>query len=363
MTADRIAINENGLHPQAKFLYNILHAYIGADGVAIVDEAHIAAIMQISPARLRGYRSLLNASGYCTVKMSDGKLIFTVTSDHLARDIARGARESDHEATAQPTADALPKAENDHLARDIARGARAGGDNRGGERERDLTPPLQEKNSLTHSFSDEQKMSVAVLTDPEIGLSRFSSQRLAVAYPFADIRVFCCQFADSHKPGDTPGLIAYRLEAAETVPALIRNDLYQRHRTPSEIAADEQRQAQADEENRRWEEQEQTRQAQQTQTTVPVAVSAVNIWQMALNDLALSMPAPTYETWVRDTDVLRYADGEFVIGVPTAYARDWLSNRLRPQIKRIVSRLLQRSTEVTFAVRPRPHTPTETSHA
>lgn len=331
MTADRIAINENGLHPQAKFLYNILHAYIGADGVAIVDEAHIAAIMQISPARLRGYRSLLNASGYCTVKMSDGKLIFTVTSDHLARDIARGAR--------------------------------AGGDNRGGERERDLTPPLQEKNSLTHSFSDEQKMSVAVLTDPEIGLSRFSSQRLAVAYPFADIRVFCCQFADSHKPGDTPGLIAYRLEAAETVPALIRNDLYQRHRTPSEIAADEQRQAQADEENRRWEEQEQTRQAQQTQTTVPVAVSAVNIWQMALNDLALSMPAPTYETWVRDTDVLRYADGEFVIGVPTAYARDWLSNRLRPQIKRIVSRLLQRSTEVTFAVRPRPHTPTETSHA
>jgi len=79
-----------------------------------------------------------------------------------------------------------------------------------------------------------------------------------------------------------------------------------------------------------------------------------DVWQMALNDLALSMPAPTYETWVRDTSVMGYEDGEFVIGVPHAYARDWLQNRLRPQIKRILSKLLQRSTEVTFRVRPRP---------
>lgn len=86
-----------------------------------------------------------------------------------------------------------------------------------------------------------------------------------------------------------------------------------------------------------------------------------DVWQMALNDLALSMPAPTYETWVRDTSVLGYEDGEFVIGVPHAYARDWLQNRLRPQIKRILSRLLQRSTEVTFRVRPRPFVDPEQS--
>ncbi len=81
---------------------------------------------------------------------------------------------------------------------------------------------------------------------------------------------------------------------------------------------------------------------------------AVEVWQMALNELALSMPAPTFETWVRDTSVMGYEDGEFVIGVPHAYARDWLQNRLRPQIKRILGRLLQRSVEVTFRVRPRP---------
>ncbi len=81
---------------------------------------------------------------------------------------------------------------------------------------------------------------------------------------------------------------------------------------------------------------------------------AGEVWQMSLNELALSMPAPTFETWVRDTSVMGYEDGEFVIGVPHAYARDWLQNRLRPQIKRILGRLLQRSVEVTFRVRPRP---------
>jgi chromosomal replication initiation ATPase DnaA len=73
-----------------------------------------------------------------------------------------------------------------------------------------------------------------------------------------------------------------------------------------------------------------------------------------LSDLASTLPAQTFETWVRDTDVLRYEDGEFVIGVPHAQARDWLHNRLRTHIKRTLSRLQQRSVEVTFAVRPRP---------
>ena len=83
-------------------------------------------------------------------------------------------------------------------------------------------------------------------------------------------------------------------------------------------------------------------------------IEPAEIWQMALKDLALSMPAPTYEQWLRDTNGLSHQDGEFVIGVPHAYAREWLQNRLRPQIKHVLSRITQRNTDVTFAVRPRP---------
>ncbi len=81
-------------------------------------------------------------------------------------------------------------------------------------------------------------------------------------------------------------------------------------------------------------------------------IDAHSVWEAALSELALGMPAATFETWVRDSTVLGYEDGEFLIGVPNSYVRDWLANRLRPTIKATVSKLLQRSVEVTFRVRP-----------
>lgn len=77
------------------------------------------------------------------------------------------------------------------------------------------------------------------------------------------------------------------------------------------------------------------------------------IWQMLLSELALQMPSATYSTWVRDTWVIAYEDGEFIIGLPNAYARDWLENRLRHKIKRVLSALIHRSVQVQFRVCPR----------
>ncbi len=80
------------------------------------------------------------------------------------------------------------------------------------------------------------------------------------------------------------------------------------------------------------------------------------IWQTLLSELALQMPSASYNTWVRDTWVIGYEDGEFLIGIPNAYARDWLENRLRSKIKRALSLLVQRSVQVNFRVCPRPVT-------
>ena len=84
------------------------------------------------------------------------------------------------------------------------------------------------------------------------------------------------------------------------------------------------------------------------------------IWQMVLSELALQMPSATYDTWVRDTVVLGYEDGEFIIGMPNAYARDWLENRLRHTIKRTLSSIMHRSVQIQFRVRPRPVVDTDT---
>lgn len=81
-------------------------------------------------------------------------------------------------------------------------------------------------------------------------------------------------------------------------------------------------------------------------------IDARTVWQNALSELALQMPIATYDTWMRDTSVLAYEDGEFIIGLPNAYARDWIMNRLQNKIKRILGKLINRSVSVTFRVVP-----------
>lgn len=85
------------------------------------------------------------------------------------------------------------------------------------------------------------------------------------------------------------------------------------------------------------------------------AVDAEAIWQAARSQLALQMPSATYDTWMRDTRVVAYEDGEFIIGIPNAYVRDWLENRLRTKIKKTLSALLGRSVQINFrVVAPKP---------
>ncbi len=74
------------------------------------------------------------------------------------------------------------------------------------------------------------------------------------------------------------------------------------------------------------------------------------IWEAARSQLRLQMTKGTYETWVRDTAFVAHEDGTFVIGVPNAYAKDWLSLRLRPLVKRTLAGVAGRAVDVTFIV-------------
>lgn len=87
---------------------------------------------------------------------------------------------------------------------------------------------------------------------------------------------------------------------------------------------------------------------------LPTNKSAREIWDNARSQLRLQLPRSTYETWVRDTECLAHEDGAFIIGVGNAYAKDWLSLRLRPLIKRTLTGIVGRAVEVTFVVQPVP---------
>ncbi|MFZ5919124.1 MAG: chromosomal replication initiator protein DnaA [Chloroflexota bacterium] len=77
---------------------------------------------------------------------------------------------------------------------------------------------------------------------------------------------------------------------------------------------------------------------------------AEQIWQTALGELQMQVTRATFETWVKDTRVLSYEDGEFTIGVHSAFAKDWLENRLQALIKRTLTKCMGRSVGVSFVV-------------
>jgi chromosomal replication initiator protein len=79
-------------------------------------------------------------------------------------------------------------------------------------------------------------------------------------------------------------------------------------------------------------------------------MKAEQAWQAALGQLQMEMPRATFDTWVRDTELVAYEDGKFIIGVQNPYARDWLEGRLCSTATRLLTGLMNRTVEVGFTV-------------
>jgi len=82
-------------------------------------------------------------------------------------------------------------------------------------------------------------------------------------------------------------------------------------------------------------------------------MNAEHTWQAALGELQLQMTKATFDTWVRNTHVVSWEDGTFLIGVHNAYAKDWLENRLLTTIKRTLIGIIGQTVDIKFIVRPK----------
>lgn len=79
-------------------------------------------------------------------------------------------------------------------------------------------------------------------------------------------------------------------------------------------------------------------------------MKAEQAWQATLGQLQMEMQKAAFDTWVRDSELISYEDGSFIIGVQNAYARDWLQSRLSSKVTRLLTGLMNRSVEVRFIV-------------
>ena len=60
-------------------------------------------------------------------------------------------------------------------------------------------------------------------------------------------------------------------------------------------------------------------------------------WKSVLEQLQTDMPRASFDTWVRDTQALSYADNVLVVAVRNAYARDWLESRLADTVNHLLA--------------------------
>ena len=75
-----------------------------------------------------------------------------------------------------------------------------------------------------------------------------------------------------------------------------------------------------------------------------------NAWQAAVGQLQMEMSRASYETWVQAAELVRYEGDMFTVGVPNAYACDWLKSRLTGTLKGILSGLMENPQQVEFIV-------------
>jgi chromosomal replication initiator protein len=73
-------------------------------------------------------------------------------------------------------------------------------------------------------------------------------------------------------------------------------------------------------------------------------------WQAVLGQLQMDMPKASFDTWVRNAEIVSYEDNVFIVGVPNAYARDWLESRLSSKIKRLLCGILNRTVSLRIIV-------------
>lgn len=85
---------------------------------------------------------------------------------------------------------------------------------------------------------------------------------------------------------------------------------------------------------------------QETRTATPEQ----QIWDRVVEYLKGDMPRASFDSWVRDTKVIRYDRNTLTIGARNDYARDWLDDHLRKSAERLLVGIVGKAVIVEFVV-------------
>jgi hypothetical protein len=78
--------------------------------------------------------------------------------------------------------------------------------------------------------------------------------------------------------------------------------------------------------------------------------AAEDLWEKVKDQLQQEIPRANYENWVKKAVGVDYDENVLTIGVENEYARDWLEDRLSATVRRVVTGINARASEVRFIV-------------
>lgn len=81
-----------------------------------------------------------------------------------------------------------------------------------------------------------------------------------------------------------------------------------------------------------------------------VKFSPEKAWQAAITNLELEMSRTTFNTWVKPTHLVEFANDIFIIGCANTDSKDWLTNRLTTTLQRFLTGVLSKEVKVHFVV-------------
>jgi chromosomal replication initiator protein len=73
-------------------------------------------------------------------------------------------------------------------------------------------------------------------------------------------------------------------------------------------------------------------------------------WRSVLGEIEVTAGRNSYTAWLQNARLLAYEDGQFVIGVPNGYAKEWIEQRKLGELRRMLGERLGRSVEITLVV-------------
>ena len=85
--------------------------------------------------------------------------------------------------------------------------------------------------------------------------------------------------------------------------------------------------------------------------------TAKETWEATKGALQVQVSKANFDTWIKDTVGLSQQGNQFVVGTPSAFAKEWLEKRLRSLITKVLISITGENVEIQFqvCVSPEPH--------